>query len=203
MLKRAMIAGLNAGGVNVMDLEVASVPLTRFHCRAATVSGAVSLRLSPDDPDAVIIRFFDTDGSDIVEEQQRKIERLFGREDFRRVRPADIGDIDLVPRALEQYAVALEQTIDVKAVGERHFKVVIDYSYGTDQLRHAQRPVQAAGRGPGRQPVRLDLRGHGVRPSSPTPTAWPTWCGRPGPTWGPCSTRPASSSPWWTTTGPS
>ena len=131
MLKRAMMAGLNAGGVNVMDLEVASVPLTRFHCRAATVSGAVSLRLSPDDPDAVIIRFFDTDGADILEEQQRKIERLFGREDFRRVRPADIGDIDLVPRALEQYAVALEQTIDVKAVGERHFKVVIDYSYGS------------------------------------------------------------------------
>jgi len=131
MLKRAMMSGLNAGGVNVIDLEVASVPLTRFHCRAASVSGAVSLRLSPDDPDAVIIRFFDTDGADITEEQQRKIERLFGREDFRRVRPADIGDIDLLPRALEQYAVALEQTIDVKAVAERHFKVVVDYSYGT------------------------------------------------------------------------
>ena len=62
----------------------------------------------------MIIRFFDGDGADILEDRQRKIERLFTREDFRRVRPADIGDIDLVPRALEQYAVALEQTIDVK-----------------------------------------------------------------------------------------
>ncbi len=131
MLKRAMMSGLNAGGVNVMDLEVASVPLTRFHCRGVAVGGAVSLRLSPDDPDAVIISFFDTDGADITEEQQRKIERLFGREDFRRVRPADIGDIDLVPRALEQYAAALEQTIDVKAVADRRFKVVVDYSYGS------------------------------------------------------------------------
>lgn len=131
MLKRAIIAGLNAGGVNVMDLEVASVPLTRFHCRGAASSGGVSLRLSPDDPDAVTIRFFDNEGADILEDRQRKIERLFGREDFRRVRPADIGDIDLVPRALEQYAVALEQTIDVKAVGRRGFKVVIDYSYGS------------------------------------------------------------------------
>ena len=131
MLKRAMMAGLNAGGINVMDLETASVPLTRFHCRAAVVSGAITLRLSPDDPDSVIIRFFDSDGADILEEQQRKIERLFTREDFRRVRPADIGDIDLVPRALEQYAVALEQTIDVKQVASRRFKVVIDYSYGS------------------------------------------------------------------------
>ena len=131
MLKRAMMAGLNAGGVNVMDLETASVPLTRFHCRSAVVSAAITLRLSPDDPDNVIIRFFDSDGADILEEQQRKIERLFTREDFRRVRPADIGDIDLVPRALEQYAVALEQTIDVKQVAQRRFKVVIDYSYGS------------------------------------------------------------------------
>jgi mannose-1-phosphate guanylyltransferase/phosphomannomutase len=131
MLKRAMISGLNAGGINVMDLEVASVPLTRFHCRSTLVTAGITLRLDPDDPDAVIIRFFDGDGADILEDRQRKIERLFTREDFRRVRPADIGDIDLVPRALENYAVALEQTIDVKAVAARSFKVVIDYSYGS------------------------------------------------------------------------
>lgn len=130
MLKRAVISGLNAGGVNVMDLEVASVPLTRFHCRSAQVSAAITLRLSTDDPDTVMIGFFDGDGADILEDRQRKIERLLTREDFRRVRPADIGDIDLVPRALEQYAVALEQTVDVKSIARRRFKVVIDYSYG-------------------------------------------------------------------------
>jgi mannose-1-phosphate guanylyltransferase/phosphomannomutase len=130
MLKRAMMTGLNAGGINVTDLEVASVPLTRFHCRSAAVSAGFTVRLSPTDPDSVVIRFFDTDGADILEEVQRKVERLFSREDFRRVRPADIGDIDFPPRALEHYAVALEQTIDVQAVAERRFKVVIDYAYG-------------------------------------------------------------------------
>jgi mannose-1-phosphate guanylyltransferase / phosphomannomutase len=131
MLKRAMMAGLNAGGINVMDLEVASVPLTRFHCRSATVSAGITLRLSPDDPDIVTIRFFDEGGADLLEDRQRKIERLFGREDFRRVRAADIGDIELVPRALEHYAVVLEQTIDVRSVAARRFKVVIDYAYGS------------------------------------------------------------------------
>ena len=131
MLKRAMMAGLNAGGINVLDLEVTSLPVTRLHCRAANVSGGVSLRLTPDDPDSVIIRFFDGDGADIPPESQRKIERLFSREDFRRVRPVDIGDIDLLPRALERYALALEQTIDVKAVAARRFKVVVDYAYGS------------------------------------------------------------------------
>jgi mannose-1-phosphate guanylyltransferase/phosphomannomutase len=131
MLKRAVIAGLNAGGVNVMDLEVASVPLTRFHCRSAAAVAGITVRLDTDDPDTVEVRFFDSDGDDILEDRQRKIERLFSREDFRRVRPAEIGDIDLVPRAIEQYAVALESTIDVRAIAERRFKVVIDYAYGS------------------------------------------------------------------------
>lgn len=131
MLKRAMIAGLNSGGINVMDLETASVPLTRFHCRSAIASAGLTVRLNTADPDSVTIRFFDGEGADIIEEQQRKIERLFDREDYRRVRPGDIGNIDLVPRALELYAVALEQTVDIKAIAERRFKVVIDYSYGS------------------------------------------------------------------------
>ena len=45
MLKRAMIAGLQAGGINVLDLELSSMPITRFHARSASVAGGVSLRL--------------------------------------------------------------------------------------------------------------------------------------------------------------
>ncbi len=134
MLKRAMISGLQAGGVNVFDLEVTSMPITRFHCRSANVHGGISLRLHDEDPDSVIIRFLDGGGADITEASQRKIERLFSREDFRRVRPADIGDIDLVPRALEQYAVALEQSIDTEAIARRRFKIVVDYAYGSASL---------------------------------------------------------------------
>ncbi len=134
MLKRAMISGLQAGGVNVFDLEVTSMPITRFHSRSADVHGGISCRLSEGDPDSVIIRFLDSAGADITEASQRKIERVFSREDFRRVRPADIGDIDLVPRALEQYALALEQSVDTEAIAARRMKLVIDYSYGSTSL---------------------------------------------------------------------
>ena len=44
--------------------------------------------------------------------------------------PSEIGDIAFPPRALEHYAVALDASIDVDAVEERDFKVVIDYGYG-------------------------------------------------------------------------
>ena len=134
MLKRALMAGLNAGGVNVLDLEVATVPVTRFVCRQANVSAGLTVRLAEGDPDQVLIRFFAEDGADQQPEVRRKIERLFAREDFRRVRPADIGEIGLPPRALEQYAVALESIVDIETIAAQGFKVVVDYGYGSASL---------------------------------------------------------------------
>jgi mannose-1-phosphate guanylyltransferase / phosphomannomutase len=131
MLKRAMMAGLNAAGVNVLDLEVASVPVTRFLARQPRAGGGATIRLVEGDPQSVVIRFFDGDGLDLSEPGQRKIERLFNREDFRRVLPAEIGDIGFPPRALEQYSVALEATVDVPLIRSSKAKVVVDYGYGS------------------------------------------------------------------------
>lgn len=131
MLKRSMMAGLNAVGINVEDLEVASVPVTRFIVRRPANTGGITIRLVPDDPQSVVIRFFDSDGLDVTEEVQRKIERLFSREDFRRVFPSEIGDIGFAPRALEHYATALEATVDIDRIRVERFKVVIDYAYGS------------------------------------------------------------------------
>ena len=131
MLKRAIMAGLNAAGINVEDLEVGSVPVTRFVVRRPSSSAGLTVRLDPQDPQTVTIRFFDGDGLDITEDTQRKIERQFSREDFRRVFPGEIGDIGFVPRALEHYATALEKTVDVDRIRAARFKVVIDYTYGS------------------------------------------------------------------------
>jgi mannose-1-phosphate guanylyltransferase / phosphomannomutase len=130
MLKRAMMAGLNSAGVNVFDLEVASLPVTRFLVRSPRVFGGISVRLRLDDPESVVVRFFDSMGADISEDAKRKIERLFQREDYRRVLPEEIGDIDFPPRALEDYTAALESTIDIPAIVARKFKLVVDHGYG-------------------------------------------------------------------------
>jgi mannose-1-phosphate guanylyltransferase / phosphomannomutase len=130
MLKRSMMAGLNAAGITVEDLEVASVPVSRFLVRRPSIAGGFTVRLVDSDPQSVAIRFFAKDGTDITEDTQRKLERQFGREDFRRVFPGEIGEIAFPPRALEHYAVALEGTVDVDRIAERRFKLVVDYFYG-------------------------------------------------------------------------
>ncbi|MGD9793695.1 MAG: sugar phosphate nucleotidyltransferase, partial [Acidimicrobiia bacterium] len=45
MLKRAMMAGLNATGIDVLDLEVASMPVTRFLTRSPRAQAGFSVRL--------------------------------------------------------------------------------------------------------------------------------------------------------------
>jgi mannose-1-phosphate guanylyltransferase/phosphomannomutase len=133
-LKRAIMVGLNAAGVNVEDLELAPVPVTRFHLRAARAAGGVTVRLHPDDPQSVVIRFFDSTGIDIDESTQRKIERLFYREDFRRAFAADIGDISFPGRVLEFYTAGLMATVDTEAIRAAGCKVVLDYAYGSASL---------------------------------------------------------------------
>ena len=131
MLKRAMMAGLNAAGVNVLDLEVASVPVTRFASRRTDRVGAITIRIDDTDNQSVAIRFFDGNGADISEDAQRNIERRFAREDFRRVIPAEIGDIGYPPRALEYYTASLAATVDLDVVRSAAFKLVVDYGFGS------------------------------------------------------------------------
>jgi mannose-1-phosphate guanylyltransferase / phosphomannomutase len=130
VLKRALMVGLNATGVDVADLEVTTIPVTRFGVRNESAVGGLSVRLDPDDPQSVIIRFFDEGGIDISEAAQKKIERLFYREDFRRSLAGEIGDLYFPVRTAEFYTAVLMERIDVEAVRAARFKLVLDYAYG-------------------------------------------------------------------------
>ena len=131
VLKRAIMVGCNAAGVNVDDLEAATVPVTRFQVTSSKSSAGVTVRLDPEDPQSVVLRFFDKDGINVDETTQRKIERLYHREDFRRVLAREIGDLGFPPRTLEHYTQALIDSVDLSAARTAALKLVLDYSFGT------------------------------------------------------------------------
>ncbi|MDY7103970.1 MAG: sugar phosphate nucleotidyltransferase [Actinomycetota bacterium] len=134
MLKRAVIAGLNSAGVNVVDLEVASIPVTRYQVGRTALVGGVTVRIAERDPQRVVIRFLDADGADLPETARRRVERSFNREDYRRVLPGEIGDILVPPGARGQYAAALEATVDLERIRRRRFRLVVDYSCGSTSI---------------------------------------------------------------------
>ncbi len=130
VIKRALMVGCNSVGVNVADLEVATIPVTRHHIRTRGSQGGLTVRLSPNDPQSVAIRFFDSRGLDLSENEQRRIERLYHREEFRRVTAGDIGDIEFSPRALEHYTADVVEAFDLAHSARRELKLVLDLSYG-------------------------------------------------------------------------
>lgn len=135
MLGRALMAGLNAAGVDVVDLEVATLPLTRFAVRALDGDGGVSARLLPGDDQTVSLRLFDRRGIDLSAADRKPIDRIMVRHDARRALAGDVGDVVVPARLAEDYTAALTAAppaglVRLDPLRARRAKVVLDYSYG-------------------------------------------------------------------------
>ena len=164
MLKRAAMVGIIAAGCNVEDLEAATVPVTRFLTRTGSAVGGITVRLVPGDPQSVALRFLSEDGMDLDEAAQRKIERLYDREESRRVLAAEIGDIGFASRTLELYTNELTSLVDLDAIRAARFKLVLDYAFGTASFVMPNVLGEARGGRSRHQPERLDVGCHRLRP---------------------------------------
>jgi mannose-1-phosphate guanylyltransferase/phosphomannomutase len=129
MIKRAVISGLPSAGIHAQDLRSMPIPVARYYTRVTDAVGGVHVRLSPFDRRVVDIRFFDSQGYNLSKSAERGIERVFFREDFRRVYLDDIGTIEYAPRVLETYINGFLGTVDVQAIRQAQFKIVADYAH--------------------------------------------------------------------------
>lgn len=129
MLKRAIIAGLPSAGIHVQDLRTMPIPVARYYTRISHAAGGVHLRLSPYDQRVVDIRFMDANGLNLSKTTERNIERVFFREDFRRVYLDEIGSISYAPQVAERYTEGFMKVINAEVIRRRKFRIVCDYAY--------------------------------------------------------------------------
>ncbi|HEX9094116.1 MAG TPA: sugar phosphate nucleotidyltransferase [Coriobacteriia bacterium] len=113
MVKRAMVAGLNSAGVNVRDLRVASSAVNRFTTRDSRCVGGVHVSVAPRDPQQLEIHFYDKAGLDLAPGDEKKTERLYFRQEFRRSFFDQMGEIIYPPRALEYYTAGMLDALGV------------------------------------------------------------------------------------------
>lgn len=133
-LKRAVISALTTGAIDVRDLEVAPMPVARFDVRTSDAAGGIMLRTTPGDPERIDIVFMDADGGDLSPAAQRKLDRVFSRQEFRRAFPGEIGDLRLPARTADRYTQDLLDRVDTTGVAEADLKVVVDPSGGAALL---------------------------------------------------------------------
>ncbi len=133
-LKRAVQGALNASAINVVDLEAQPLPVARFETARDHCSGGIALRTTPGDPQSVDIIFLDERGAELSQADQRKLERVFSRQEFRRAFPGEIAELSYPPRVVESYAHELLTRVDMSGVPEANLKVVADCAGGTVSL---------------------------------------------------------------------
>lgn len=134
MIKRGIIAGLMSVGANVRDLRLVPVTLTCHEIKSMGAQGGMHIRISPDDKKSVLLEFFDCQGMYISKGQERKIENIFFREDFRRTDMDDVGDLDFSTRAIDFFSLNFLKFVDVSAITSAKFKIAIDYGFGSLSL---------------------------------------------------------------------
>lgn len=134
IIKRALMAGLNATGVHVRDLQVCPIPVNRFTIDSHNDQGGIDIRTSDSDSQWLYISFYDNEGRNLDSNARRAIERIYTRNDFRRAFLDEMGEIYYPARAIESYARAIEERLDIDLIVAREFKVVFDYGYGAASL---------------------------------------------------------------------
>ncbi len=131
MLRRAFMGGLASTGVNVRDTRMTPIPVFSYKIQSIGEIGGVFFRQSQDDPPSTEIIFFDKNGMEIAPGTAKSIERIFFREDFRRVHYNESGEIHTLERIFDFYKEAYIQSLKTKEIKARGYKLVIDFSHGS------------------------------------------------------------------------
>lgn len=130
VVSRAITSGLMSAGVNVNDLQVTPIPLTRHHLRSGRQSGGIHIRKNPIDKRRTDLIFFDGAGYDLPTGKGKSVERYFFGEDAPRAPYDQVGKIDFPAHTGESYVQRFGSALEMDLICRGHFKIAIDYAYG-------------------------------------------------------------------------
>ena len=133
VLARAMAAALNAATLDVLDLNIGPPSVARLQINRGS-AGGVLLRTTPGAPDSVDITILDSTGAELSQPEQRRVERVYSRREFRRAFPGEMGDLDHPPYAIADYARQVVERVDVSGVDHMEMRVVVDAAGGAAGL---------------------------------------------------------------------
>jgi mannose-1-phosphate guanylyltransferase / phosphomannomutase len=134
LLKRAVLSGVISTGVHVADLHVMTPAVTRHFLRNGGLGAGVHVRPSSRDPEVLEIQLFEPSGVQASPQFLKEIEKHYHRQEFRRAAHAEVGKISSPARAAEAYVEDLLRTLDVEAIRQRAFRIVVEYSHSAVSL---------------------------------------------------------------------
>ena len=110
------------------------MPVVRTQVPSLNVAGGVHVRINPDrSREKISIEFLDEQGLNISSGAEKKIEATHQKEDFRRARVMELGEIQYPSRVLEKYQEGFLKYL-AEYEPTRQVKLVLDYMFQVSQV---------------------------------------------------------------------
>jgi len=134
MLAKAVIAGLNATGCNVLFAGMAPTPTLQYAVKNHKLDGAVIVTASHNPPEYNGIKVVWNDGIELSREQEIEIENIFFEEKMEYADWDKIGKTSELQGIIDDYIEAIKQHVDVAGITKKHFHVVVDAANSVGNL---------------------------------------------------------------------
>ncbi|MGB9791706.1 MAG: sugar phosphate nucleotidyltransferase [Thermacetogeniaceae bacterium] len=125
MMKNALAAGLMATGVQVIDLGRVTAPVHRYGIRTLRLNGGIHISTKGDGK--VDLRLFNHQGIEYSRDEQRKVEGMLSREEYRLVGAEEIPAPENIPELSRSYLHFLLEFVDKEAAKGARLRAVVDY----------------------------------------------------------------------------
>ena len=128
MFKRAVISGLQATGINVIDIGLVPTPTVEIAVKELKAAGGICITASHNPAIWNALKFFNKRGEFATPEQFDKIEKLYKSQHFSFVPFNKIGEVETQTDWIQKH---INKTLSLKAVRKsaiagRKFKIVVD-----------------------------------------------------------------------------
>ncbi len=134
MLARAVVAGLNATGCNVLLAGMAPTPALQYAVTNHKANGAVIVTASHNPPKYNGIKVVWDDGIELSREQEIKIENIFFDERIHYAEWNRLGITRDLHGVIDDYVEAIKTRVDVASILKNHFHVVLDAANSVGSL---------------------------------------------------------------------
>jgi len=139
MIKEAVVSGMQSAGAVVFDLGNGITPMHRFAVRELGLDGGIHVKVGNQKKDLVTMVFINKNGGNISRGNERKVENVFLREDFKRVDFSRVPSVKRFRDIVERYNAYILSIVDRPALEKRNINLVM--AYDRINLEHFIVPV--------------------------------------------------------------
>ncbi len=133
MVKNAVVSGLLATGVNVVDIGMAPTPAIQFYTKNHGDFG-IAITASHNPPEFNGVKAIADDGTELSRVEEEKIENIYFSGNFRIVGWDDVGEYSMGENANEEYIEAIIKRVDAELIKRKKYSVVVDCSNGASSF---------------------------------------------------------------------